>query len=70
MLVLLVDSVQNADLSHCLSDGVPAFQEALTHARSVLVSPRSQEEIDQAVVKLHQAWMNLRLKADESLLEV
>lgn len=69
VLRLLVESTQDTDLDRYLSDGAAVFAAALEEAGAVLASPESQSQVDEAVNTLHQAWMNLRLKADESLLE-
>lgn len=69
LLQMLVSMVENADLSIYLTDGQAAFQVALQQAKAVLENPASQEEIDQNVLRLHTAWLNLHLKADEKLIE-
>lgn len=43
--------------------------EALQNAKTVRAEAETQEEIDAAVLQLNTAWLNLRLKADESLVE-
>lgn len=70
VLQMLVDSVKDADLAKYTQSGQDAFKAALEQAQAVLAAPESQETVDEAVRTLHQAWLNLRLKADESLLEM
>lgn len=58
------------DLSDYVEDGQTAFLSARSAAKSLLGSIEAmQEEIDQAVEKLLDAMMNLRFKADKSILE-
>lgn len=68
LLELLVSAVADTDLSLYLESGKDAFAAALEQAQAVLAAPESQPQIDQAVETLHNAWLNLRLKADEELL--
>ena len=69
LLELLIDTVKDADQSLYLSDGLDAFNTALAEAQRVLIEATDQAEVDQAVRSLHQAWLNLRLKADEELIK-
>ena len=69
LLEMLVAAVEDTDLSRYLSEGTDLFTRALQQAKTVLDNPQSQEDIDLAMEDLHQAWLALRLKADESLLE-
>ena len=69
ILQLLTESVQDTDLSLYLSAGQAEFTAALEQAQAVLAAPESQQQVDEAALALHQAWLNLRLKADESLVE-
>lgn len=68
ILEILVSYVQDVDLSLYITDGQAEFTEALAAGQAVLADPKSQQEIDSAALELNQAWLNLRLKADESLL--
>lgn len=56
-----------------LDDYVPAGQEAflaaMEQARSVLANPQSQQEIDECVETLSNAWLNLRRKPSEEVLK-
>lgn len=52
-----------------LSDGVSALQSAMEEAEAVLQAPQSQDQIDAAVTKLHDTYLNLRRRASEELLE-
>lgn len=45
------------------------FTQALAHAIEVAANPASQAEVDQAVLDLSNAYLNLRLKLDEGLLD-
>lgn len=58
------------ELDRYVIQGQSEFLETLTAARSVLADPQDQNQVDQAAVSLHEAWLNLRLKADETLLAV
>lgn len=69
MLEMLVGIVSEIDRDTYLSDGLEAFDAALEAAQNELADPTSQEAVDAAAMNLNAAWMNLRLKADESLLE-
>ena len=69
VLNILIDTVSAADLDSYLDDGKAEFSAVLSEAITVRDSAETQEQIDEAVIKLHSAWLNLRLKADESLLE-
>lgn len=69
LLQMLVDAVKDTDLTLYLSDGVQTFSTMLQQAQDVLADPQSQPQINEAVHNLHDAWLQLRLKADESLLE-
>lgn len=69
MLEFIVDTVKNADLSLYLSDGQDTLKEALASAEAVLQNPASQADVNVAASTLNSAWMNMRLKADEALLE-
>lgn len=68
LLQLLVDSVKEADLEKYVLSGQEEFKAALSQAEEVLADPESQGAVDDAARALHHAWLNLRLKADESLL--
>lgn len=68
MLELLVDTTKDADPAKYVPAGWNAFEAACTTAVQVLENPQSQQQIDEAAAALHEAWLNLRLKADESLL--
>lgn len=69
ILELLVHSVEDTDLSLYEEAGKEEFTQALEAARTVLDNPESQTAIDDAAIRLHEAWLNLRLLPDESLLE-
>lgn len=69
VLNILIDTVNAADLDTYLDDGKDALDKALTAAITARDSAKTQEEIDEAAASLHNAWLRMRLKADESLLE-
>lgn len=69
VLELLIETVEDTDLSLYEEEGKEAFTSALQAARTALDKAESQSEIDEAAAALHQAWLNLRLLPDESLLE-
>ncbi len=68
LLELLVQTVEETDLSRYTEEGQEALQAALENARDVLAQPENQEQVNEAASSLHSAWLALRLKADESLL--
>lgn len=69
VLELLVAECDATDLSKYIRDGQDEFKAALEEAKAVLADPQSQKQVDEATAKLHVAYMNLRLKADESIIE-
>lgn len=69
VLELLIQTAEAADLDQYEETGKEAFRTALEAAKAVLNNPESQTDIDEAAVNLHEAWLNLRLLPDESLLE-
>ena len=71
VLELLVKESQNTEknLDKYIENGKAEFIAALRSAEAVLADPESQEQVDAAVSVLNQALLNLRLKADESLVE-
>lgn len=69
LLALLIENTESVDLSQYLESGQAEFAAALEQAKAVLAAPESQEQIVEATTTLHQAWMNLRLKPDESLVK-
>lgn len=68
LLQLLVSQAESADLNLYLEAGKAELIEALESAKAVLENPQTQQQIDAAALRLHEAWLNLRLKPDESLL--
>lgn len=69
LLQLLIAESEKIDQTRYLTAGLDAFNEALIQAKAVEAAPESQSQVDTAAAALHQAFLNLRLKADESLLE-
>ena len=69
LLAWLITSVQDTDLSQYIASAVPAFETALQNAQAVLNAPESQEQIDEAVASLNNAWLQLRRKPDEEALK-
>ena len=71
ILELLVEygSAAEADLDRYVENGKDAFLEALEAARTVLEDPADQKTVDDAAADLHEAYLALRLKADEALLQ-
>lgn len=70
LLEWMYSQLKDTDLSqyaNALAD-LDAFAEALQQAQTVLEHPESQEQIDQALQDLNQAWLRLRLKPSEELL--
>ena len=69
MLVWLIQTVENEDLSVFVPNGIDEFKSALEQAKAVAADPASQSEVDAAADALNDAWINLRRKPDESVLE-
>lgn len=69
LLQMLYDLTCHTDLSLYVSAGQDEFTAALENAVQVLAHPDSEEQAALAVNTLNEAYLNLRLKADESLLE-
>lgn len=68
LLQMVVDTVKDTDLSKFVSEGQAEFTEALNHANEVLANPESQAQVNEAASNLNMAYLQLRLKADEDLL--
>lgn len=68
LLAMLTEAVRDTQAERYTAGTWSAFETALQQAEAVLAAPESQPQIDAAVSSLHQAWLNLRLKADENLL--
>lgn len=69
LLQLIVEETSKADLSLYLDgEAKEAFVSALAAAQAVLENPQSQSAVNTAAVTLHEAWLSLRLRPDESLL--
>ena len=64
-LLLPLDAI---DLEKYIPAGQSEFTTALQAAHAVLADPASQDAVNQAASALNTALMNLRLKADESLI--
>lgn len=69
ILQLLVNTCEAEDLTTYVDLGQAEFTEALAEAKDILAAPASQGQVDASVSRLHSAYLNLRRKADESLLE-
>ena len=69
MLQLLLDTADDLNLDLYVSAGQEEFQAALEEARTIADDPQDQQTIDASVYRLNRALLNLRLKADESILE-
>lgn len=68
-MLWLIQDVKDIDRTLYLENGLPAFEEALSHAQAVAADPKTQEEIDAAINTLTDAYLNLRLKPSEELLQ-
>lgn len=68
VLETLVAECDKTDLTKYIRDGQDEFKAALEAAKAVLADPKTQKDVDDATTILHTAYMNLRLKADESLI--
>lgn len=69
LLTWLITEAEGINEEDYIADQLPAFRDALANAKAVAEAPESQEQVDEATAALHQAILNLRLKADESLLK-
>lgn len=69
LLQLVYDTASQADLDQYLESGKAEFTAALEQAAAVLAHPESQQQADEAACELNRAWLALRLRPDESLLE-
>lgn len=56
-----------AELDKYIETGKAEFTAALRAGEAVLAAPESQKQVDEAASTLHAALLNLRLKADESI---
>lgn len=68
LLEMLVSECDSVDLNSYVTAGQAEFTAALSQAKSVLEAPETQAQVDEMLSTLHSTWLNLRLKADESLL--
>lgn len=57
------------DESLYMSASLDEFHAARTHGEEVFAAPQDDAQIQEAVTRLHTAWLNMRLKADEKLIE-
>lgn len=69
LLQMVYDTTKDTDLSKFVSAGQAEFTAALAKAEAVLANPETQAEVNEAAADLNMAYLQLRLKADESLLE-
>lgn len=70
LLAWLYGQVKDTDLNLYanVQEELDAFAAALKKAQAVLADPKSQQQADDALMELHTAWMQLRLKPSEELL--
>lgn len=69
LLEFLLDQTANVDESLYMSTSLDEFHAARAHGEEVLDNPQDDAQIQEAVTRLHTAWLNMRLKADETMLE-
>lgn len=71
MLAWLIDEVDSADLEDFCNPQPEkdAFAAALAHGKDVLAHPENQQEVDAAAAALNEAWLTLRLKPSEEMLQ-
>ena len=69
LLQMLVDMVKDTDLSVYTPAGQDEFTAALSEAQDLLTSAETQDQLDNSVTRLHSAYMALRLKPSEEVLE-
>ena len=70
LLEQLLLVVSEADEEDYTPSTWQAFAQRKTEAAGVLEAPESQEQIQDMIMRLHQAWLDLRLKPSEELLSV
>lgn len=58
-----------AELDKYIEEGKAEFVDAMRQAEAVLAAPQTQAEVDEMANILHTAFLNLRYKADESVLK-
>lgn len=68
ILAFLIETCDGLNLDQYMEAGKPDFAQALLAAKAVLESPESQVQVDDATRSLSNAYLNLRLKADEELI--
>lgn len=68
ILEIVLAAAEALDLEKYTPVGQSEFMDALQGAVVMLTNPTSQDAVDQAARNLNMALMNLRLKADESLI--
>lgn len=70
LLTWLVSQTADLELETCVDgNGAKAeFIAAREEAQGILAAPKSQQQIDASVDRLHNAWLSLRRKPDESVL--
>lgn len=69
LLEFLLEQTADVDESLYMSASLDEFHAARTHGEEVLAAPQDDAQIQEAVTRLHTAWLNMRLKADEKLIE-
>lgn len=69
LLAMIIGFVKDANMDEFTPVTAAPFAESLAKAQAVLANPESQQQVDEAANELHQAWLNLRRKPDEALLE-
>lgn len=69
LLQTLVNAVKDTDLSQYTSAGQDEFTAALAEAQMLLTSAETQDQVNASVARLHSAWLALRLKPSEEVLE-
>lgn len=69
LLAMLVNMVKDTDLSLYTSVGLDEFTAALAEAQTLLTSAETQGQINASVNRLNSAYMALRLKPSEEVLE-
>ena len=69
LLQMVYDTTKDTDLSKFVSEGQDEFKAALAKAEAVLANPGTPAEVNEAASELNMAYLQLRLKADESLLQ-
>lgn len=69
LLELVIQASEALDLDQYTDEGKDTFLQALQDARAVLADPADQAAVDEAAMRLNDAYLALRLAPSEAMLE-